>query len=305
MDKPKIDITGQKFNHLTAIKYIDSRKWLFKCECGRVKAININNVKNGHTQSCGCHRKSNPIKYKQGQRFGNVVLLNLIGGGLWRLKCDCGREFISKPYPYKVGINYTCGECSSRGGLIKTVHDMSRTNIYHIWLGMKRRCNNPNYKNYYLYGGRGIKVCERWNNSFESFYADMGDRPSKGYSLDRIDVNGDYCPENCRWATWKEQCNNTRRTIYLTHNGVTRPITEWCEIYGIPQRTAHGRYRSGYPFEKIFSKKQVTRKLTDEEVRVVRSENLTALSFQERFGKKVSNSLLRGIKNNKFYTDVV
>lgn len=298
------DISGRKFGKLTAIEYVGSSKWLCRCDCGKEKIIPGGNLIQGHTTSCGCNQELSRIKYKVGQRFGNVVLIERLPKGRWKFRCDCGNEFISFPYPYKIGKNRTCG-CSLYDGSRQTTHDMSRTNIYHIWQGMRRRCNNPNYKNYHLYGGRGIKVCERWNNSFENFYSDMGDRPSKEYSLDRIDVNGDYSPENCRWATWEQQCNNTRRTVFLTHDGVTHSIAEWCGIYGIPQRTAHGRYRSGYSFEKIFSKKQVTRKLTDEEVRAVRAENLTALSFQERFDKKVSNSLLQGIKNNKFYTDVI
>lgn len=170
---------------------------------------------------------------------------------------------------------------------------------------MKRRCNNPHFRGYKNYGGRGIKVCDRWLHSFDKFLADMGERPGKEYSLDRIDVNGDYSPENCRWATRKEQANNTTKTIHFTHNGVTHSIAEWSEIYGIPQRTAHGRYKRGFSFEKIFSKTHALRILTDDEVKSVRADNLTTTTFFERFGKKVSNSTLRNIKDYKDYTDVV
>jgi len=304
MNKLVKDLHGLRFGHLVALKYVGASKWLFRCDCGNEKVIESRNATSGHTTSCGCVLKAKRIKYHVGQRFGNVVLLNPMSNGKWLMRCDCGREFAALVYPYKVGRNRTCG-CSLYDGSRQTKHNKSRTDTYHIWQGLKRRCNNPHFEGFKDYGGRGIKVCDRWNDSFENFLADMGERPGKEYSIDRIDVNGNYEPSNCRWATWKEQMNNTTRTIYLSHNGVTHPITEWCEIYGIPQRTAHGRYQKGYSFEKIFGKSQVTRKLTDEEVRAVRTEKLTATSFLKRFGKKISNSTLRNIKNNQGYTDVI
>lgn len=291
---------------LTAVKRIHGHRWLFHCDCGNQKEIDFRNVTLGHTKSCGCFQNKSRMKYKPGQRFGNVVLLNHVKNNYWKLRCDCGKEFVSRLFPYITGRNRTCG-CSLFDGSRQTTHNHSRTNIYHIWQGIKRRCYNPQYNGFENYGGRGIKVCDRWlgERGFENFLADMGERPSDDYSIDRIDVNGDYCPENCRWATRKEQANNTTKTIHLTHNGVTHSIAEWSEIYGIPQRTAHGRYSSGYSFEKIFGKGHASRILTDEEVRAVRRYNLTAIPFYERFGKKVNNSTLRLIKKHKSYKEIV
>lgn len=298
------DITGQKYHRLTAIEYVGGDQWIFRCDCGTQKVAKYKDVRLGRTKSCGCLQAENRMKYHAGQRFGSVVLINHVGNGYWKLRCDCGKEFVSRVYPYKIGKNRTCG-CSLYDGSRQTTHDHSRTNIYRIWQGIKRRCYNPKYSGFENYGGRGIKMCDRWLHSFENFLADMGERPGKEYSIDRIDVNGDYSPENCRWATWKQQMNNTTKTIHLSHNGVTHSITEWSEIYGIPLRTAHNRYSSGYSFEKIFGKGHAARTLTDDEVRDVRKYNLTAIQFFERFGKKVSDDTLRLIKKHKTYKDVV
>ena len=120
---------------------------------------------------------------------------------------------------------------------------MSKTKIYKVWHGMKRRCYDAKEQTYQNYGGRGIKVCERWH-SFENFYADMGDRPD-GYEIDRIDNNGDYEPSNCRWASRKEQFKNKRNTVFMTKDGVTKPLIEWAEDLGINRRILYNRKRRG------------------------------------------------------------
>jgi hypothetical protein len=113
------------------------------------------------------------------------------------------------------------------------IHGCSRTKEYISWQGMHARCknsNNPGFKNY---GGRGIKVCERWENSFLNFLQDMGPKPSKDHSLDRIDNNGNYEPSNCRWATQYEQGNNRRNNIFIEHNGKSRSVAEWSRILNL------------------------------------------------------------------------
>tara|TARA_R110000868_G_scaffold340880_1_gene601751 strand:- start:26848 stop:27369 length:522 start_codon:yes stop_codon:yes gene_type:complete len=116
---------------------------------------------------------------------------------------------------------------------------------YETWTGMKKRCNAPNTKCYKYYGGRGIKVCDRWQNSFANFVADMGEQPI-GLSIDRIDNNGPYAPWNCRWATRKEQRNNRSDSKLVTAFGQTKTIHEWADYKGLPYNTLYLRLRRGW-----------------------------------------------------------
>lgn len=138
------------------------------------------------------------------------------GASTWLCKCNCGQKTIVRASHLKCGVTQSCGclnheKTAKKLIEISTTHGKSRTNEYRIWSGMIHRCSNPSCKSYPDYGGRNIKVCARWAASFESFYLDMGQRPSKDYSLDRMNNDLGYSPDNCRWATRKEQANNTRR----------------------------------------------------------------------------------------------
>lgn len=126
-------------------------------------------------------------------------------------------------------------------------HGLSRSPEHCAWIRMKGRCYNPKNHGYKWYGGRGIKVCDRWINSFEAFLADMGPRPSKKHSLDRFpDVNGNYEPKNCRWATSREQQMNKRNNRRIECDGETKTISEWAEISGIPQSVIGRRLQNGF-----------------------------------------------------------
>lgn len=116
---------------------------------------------------------------------------------------------------------------------------------YPSWHAMLDRCENPNVENYPLYGGRGIRVCDEWHDiqEFEKWAEQTGYEP--GLTLDRIDVNGDYCPNNCRWATRKEQANNRRNTLYITFLGETHTLSEWAEMLGVNRSTLSSRYYRG------------------------------------------------------------
>jgi hypothetical protein len=118
---------------------------------------------------------------------------------------------------------------------------------YAIWAAIKGRCLNPRLPGYKWYGARGITVCDRWRDSFESFYADMGAKPSPRHSIDRIDSNGPYEPGNCRWATRREQMNNTSSNHRLTYRGRTQTITEWAREVGLRPCTLHTRIARGWP----------------------------------------------------------
>lgn len=138
-----------------------------------------------------------------------------------------------------------------------------KTKEYVAWQDMKARCNNPGHKSYHRYGGRGIRVCDTWINSFQQFSRDMGIKPEYGYSLDRIDNNGNYCPENCRWATRKEQDRNRSTLRLLTHNGNTHCVTEWEELLGFKRGVIDGRLKRGWPVEKILTTPVKPRKQHD------------------------------------------
>lgn len=128
---------------------------------------------------------------------------------------------------------------------------------YRVWGGMLTRCYNENNKTYLRYGGKGIKVCDRWRNSFLAFLEDMGTRPSPKHTLDRIDNNGNYEPGNCRWATLIEQARNKSTSLWIEVDGVNRPAMEWCEISGTDYHAFYWRYENGWsPQECVWGKEE-------------------------------------------------
>ena len=136
---------------------------------------------------------------------------------------------------------------------VNTTHGMSRSATYFVWVNMRSRCSYPSNNRFKHYGGRGIKVCPQWENSFEAFVADMGERPlgPTRFTLDRVDSNGDYTPENCRWATYGQQARNYGRNVILSLGGITQCLADWADEYCIPRCKARNRFvRAGWTLEE-------------------------------------------------------
>ncbi len=199
---------------------------------------------------------------KPGQRYGRLVCVNEVepriypNGKRVRMvlcRCDCGGTKITRLNTLRRGEASSCG-CYEREvrslNRDRTTHGQSGSLTFHSWDGILQRCCNPRNKDYPTYGGRGITVCQRWRNSFESFLEDLGERPSARHSIDRYpDQNGPYAPENCRWATATEQNRNRRTNVILTFRGQSHCVVEWAEVTGISVSAIYQRIRRGWTVE--------------------------------------------------------
>ena len=204
------------------------------------------------------------VKVDSGDRYGRLVVLrecdSVMSGGrsVRRVECICDCGVVKEYWLYSLrnGNTSSCG-CFAKevAGKGVSTHGLSGSAEYRIWQGMIARCKSLSKGGHKDYGGRGIKVCERWANSFEAFYSDMGPRPSAGHSIDRYpDNDGNYEPSNCRWATQKEQCRNRRVNYIVTHNGQSKCVSEWAEEYGFKASVLYERLVTlGWTFEKSVS----------------------------------------------------
>ena len=172
----------------------------------------------------------------------------------WNCVCECGGEVVVTGTDLRNGHAKSCG-CFKREAAIasRRTHGASGTPTYAAWKSMKKRCSNQANADFKHYGGRSITVCERWLNSFENFLEDMGERPKAGFSIDRLDNNGDYTPENCTWRTQTEQCNNKRNNVLLTHNGKTQTMTQWAREVGSTRQKFSKRKKAGWSDERIIT----------------------------------------------------
>lgn len=186
-----------------------------------------------------------------GQKFGRLLILEFTPGkkygnrGKWQCKCDCGKLTMVETAHLRNGHTKSCG-CYYQDFVVK--HKQSTTALYNIWSGIKGRCLNPNNTAYSNYGGRGITLCERWVD-FNMFASDMGARP-KGMSVDRIDNDKGYSPENCRWASPKEQANNSRQNRLIEFKCERKTLTEWALIRKISKETLFYRLKRGWSVEQ-------------------------------------------------------
>lgn len=199
-----------------------------------------------------------------GHKFGRLTVLHRVpektkGVTRWACICDCGTPKEANGHNMKNGYIRSCGclltehiENRVKKGMHRT-HGHSGTPTYNIWCKMRERCGNPQNPNYPSYGGRGIYVCERWQ-SFETFLADMGERPSPKHSIDRIDNDGPYSPENCRWVgSIREQRANCRDNRRVTYKGETLIVSEWARRTGIDNETLLFRLNAGWSVERAFT----------------------------------------------------
>lgn len=198
------DLTGQKFNHLTAVKIAQRNPlyWECVCDCGNTTLVRPSNLTRGQVKSCGCiHHRGNPT------------------------------------------------------------HNQCYTRVYRIYAKILRRCFAKDDYAYSRYGGRGITMCEEWKNSFDEFSKWAYEN---GYNdtltIDRIDNNGDYSPSNCRWVDVYTQANNKRNNNYITFEGRTQTLAQWCREVGVPYKRTFYRISNGWSFEDAIQKQKFTRR---------------------------------------------
>jgi hypothetical protein len=194
-----------------------------------------------------------------GQKFGRLQVLSFSHIGkdkrtYWDCVCDCGKTKIANGKSLRNGNVRSCG-CFNTESIIKrqTTHGKTKIKEYNIWEKMKNRCYCEKDKRYKNYGGRGIKVCDEWKNSFENFINDMGLRPDINHSLDRIDNNKGYCKENCRWATRLEQANNKSNSRLLTYNGLSLTTRQWSEKLNVNFKTLNSRIAKKWTIERALN----------------------------------------------------
>lgn len=195
-----------------------------------------------------------------GRKFGKLLVIERSGSdkngqALWKCICECGTSKIISGHDLisKKGTK-SCG-CSRRynTGLYK--HGLSNTRLHSIWRSIQGRCYNPKNKSFHFYGGRGIKVCNEWLLDFMSFYNwSINNGYQENLTIDRIDSNKNYCPENCRWVDRTQQANNTRRNRLIEHNGEIKTLSEWSKILDFNYSTVQTRMKKGYSFEQAIDK---------------------------------------------------
>jgi len=210
---------------------------------------------------------------------------------------------LQKSQPQEKTVSLAVGQ----NGKKRTIYrdNLCKHPLYEIWCAMRARCNNPKHISYKNYGGRGITVCDRWNR-FAMFLEDMGERPTPYHEIDRIDNDGNYTPENCRWATHLEQMQHTRKNRFIKINGEVKTIAQWARFLGIPKSRINCRLHSGMTIERAFSVekfKQGSRKLSPEDVIKIRNDKRSCLVLASIFG--IAFQTVCKVRNRSRYKDIV
>lgn len=254
------DLTGKKFNSLYVLGLYENRKgvliWKCKCDCGNTVCVSGSNLKYGHTKTCGCNngKHSNNFIDLTGKRFGRLVVLfeyeKIDKKIKWFCKCDCGNTVIAIGDNLRRNHIVSCG-CKKKS---EKINGESSERIYKEWYTMLRRCG----KNYYQskhYFDRNITVCKEWEEYKNFKEWAMSNGYDDKLTLDRIDNDKGYYPENCRWSTWKQQQNNKRNNRYITYNNKTQTLKEWSEELGLSYGMLKGRIQRGITVPDLFEPK--------------------------------------------------
>lgn len=242
--------SGAKFGKLTILRKLPKTKsypqYECKCDCGNIVIVSIPVLKNPKASCPDCRIPN--VEDISGHRFGRLTAIRYVGKSkgnqtLWECRCDCGKTVTVHQQNLKNGHTKSCG-CYNSDALSErnSTHGESNTRIYNIWHDMIYRCYGEKHRSYKDYGARGITVCKEWKDSFENFKEwSFKNGYSENLSIDRMDVNGNYEPSNCRWATPTEQQNNTRRNLVFTIDGYTDTLPNLCRKYNMPYVTVHSR----------------------------------------------------------------
>jgi hypothetical protein len=261
-----IDLVGKRFGFLTVIKRSGSRNykayWFCRCDCGNEVIVIGTNLRNGNTKSCGCYQKKRASEASSidltGKRFGRLTVVKRafsVGKVVkWECQCDCGNiTFVATAY-LNNGNSKSCGCLQREKAHVATkTHGMNKSRIHSIWVNMKNRCNNPKNQAYKNYGGRGITYQPSWEK-FENFYNDTKEGYADNLTLERIDNDGNYTKDNCRWATKAEQSLNTRHNKIVEYQGKTQTLTQWAEEYNVSLKLLSKRIINGWGFEDALLK---------------------------------------------------
>ena len=272
--KKRQEVIGRRFDRLLVVSLESSvqqgcqirRYCKCLCDCGNVITIREDHLLTGNTKSCGCYKIDkailmSPRKDLIGMRFGRLLVVKEEGrtkekSVLWGCLCDCGNYTIVISGSLQSGATTSCG-CygaeARRASRLK--HGMSGTKMHYTYVGILHRCYNKNSNVYHNYGGRGISVCDEWvgPEGLINFVRDMGVPPSDKHQIDRINNDGPYSPENCRWVTSKENCRNTRRNINITFNGKNQCVAAWAEETGVNSNRIYDELKKGLTLEQILS----------------------------------------------------
>lgn len=259
------EMIGKKFGRWTALSQAESKKdhrgynitmIKCRCDCGVERDVMKYTLLNGKSQSCGCRHSEImhnmfPDSDMIGKRFGRGVVDSFAymknRSKVWNMVCDCGNKYVASTADLHRKHVLSCG-CYHRDD--RTIHGgvANKERLFGIWMGMRRRCSDKNNIGYERYGGRGIIVCKEWDNDYAVFREwALANGYKDGLTIDRINFDGNYCPDNCRWVTPTQQTRNTSYNRYEEIDGVTKSVAQWMDDYGVINRGAvYRRLRHGW-----------------------------------------------------------